>query len=134
MVFRPGRFKLDFSCCSFQRFLCKDPESSSAFRGMLEASGLRKRFALCSAFLKSDVSASVSLLQALLLSSFLEFSSTWCLPFQLNEHGCKHREIHDVEWTKKIAPFMISESFLQSTSLRVGFWSQHISFGSWRSS
>ena len=49
--------------------------------------------------------------QALLKFSFVEFSSTWSLPFQLKKKrgAGEHREIHDVEQTKKITPFITRE-------------------------
>ena len=65
--------------------------------------------------------------QVLLPSSFLEFSSTWWLTFQLNASGCeKHRKIHHANQTKKITPLITRETAFLSISQRAGSWSQYL--------
>ena len=66
--------------------LCLAHVSLCSLKQNLKHPNLMRRFVFRSiGFLKSVMSASASLL----LSSSLEFSSTWCSPFQLIYDGCK---------------------------------------------
>ena len=94
--------------------------------GRLKCLNMMKSFALRSVgFLKPNMPTSISLPQPLLRSYFPECSSTWCSPCQLKENGCeRRREIHGVEQTKKMVPFITREATLWSTSPQVGSWCQ----------
>ena len=76
---------------------------------------------------KSNTLTSALLPQVLLLCSFLEFSSTWWLPLQLNENGCegtykkmmlnRRRRLHHSSRLKLPSVNKSANSFLVSTYL-----------------
>ena len=70
--------------------------------------------------------------QAFLLSFFPELSSTRCSAFHLKEKGArKHREIHDVEQTKKTVPLITREITFSQHASELVLLCQHIWFGFW---
>ena len=138
MVVELGLFKLDFNCLlqfpaaplrrfvffphlrtrywvlvsvllQFPQLLYTDPETSCGFHKTSEASGPEEE--ACSLFRFLEIKQTDLGFEVILPSSILEFSSTWWLPFQLNENGAReHQENHDVKQSEKMGPFTTSET------------------------
>ena len=66
-----------------------DPESSWGFTGILETSGPKEEDCPLFRLVEIEHTDLGFVTASHLPSSFLEFSSTWRVPFQLNENGCE---------------------------------------------
>ena len=78
-----------------------DSESSCGFPRILETSGPKQRgLPSVQGLLKSNT-LTPTLLPQVLLPSFLEFSSTWCSPFQLNEKRLRENIERSIKFTKR---------------------------------
>ena len=94
---------------SFPQLLCSDPESICGFLGTSEACGTKEEYCSLFKFLEikhTDLRFATAGSSSVRLPFLNSLRHGGCL-LQLDENGCERaRKNHDVEQTKKIAPFI----------------------------